>query len=59
MTTEVQDHNPPKSSQPDEGGAEIIPFRRPTAPGSAPDSAPPPAPEPDDHHPDDDGPSAA
>jgi len=59
MTTEIQDHSRPNSSQPDVGGAEIIPFRRPGAPGSAPDSAPPPASEPDDHHPDDDGPSAA
>ncbi|GEM_PF-4893643 len=55
MTTEIQDHSLPDSSQPDAGGAEIIPFRRP----SAPDSAPPPASEPEDHHPDDDGPSAA
>lgn len=55
MTTEIQDHSLPGTSQSDAGGAEIIPFLRP----SAPVSAPPTAPEADNHHPDDDGPSAA
>lgn len=55
MTTEIHNHSLPAAPQPDAGGAEIIPFRRP----SAPDSGPPLAPDTDDHQPDDDGPSAA
>lgn len=56
MTTDITDDSQAAiRSEQEAGGAQIIPFRRP----SAPDSAPHPAPEPDDHQPDDDGPSAA